>query len=210
MIEQARESVKSRLAGLDLSSRVEFVQASAEDLPVEQGSVDLIVAGMSTLMRRESVPNGSSFRFAAQACHWFNWNKVWPEVARALRKDGTFAAWVRLPDSYLYMCFRHAPARYCTNISLKLTLSGRCRATRNSASRGSPPRRPSSMITRKAATPATHSGRTGSVRGAPSSTSTSLPSQTRARPCPASSASSSASTSPVRTPILTLNAAIER
>ncbi|OJT13461.1 hypothetical protein TRAPUB_9991 [Trametes pubescens] len=73
MIEQARESVKSRLAGLDLSSRVEFVQASAEELPVEQGSVDLIVA--------------------AQACHWFNWNKVWPEVARALRKDGTFAAW---------------------------------------------------------------------------------------------------------------------
>ncbi|EIW55807.1 S-adenosyl-L-methionine-dependent methyltransferase [Trametes versicolor FP-101664 SS1] len=73
MIKQARENVKLRLAGLDLSSPVEFVQASAEALPVEQGSVDFIVA--------------------AQAYHWFNWNKVWPEVARALRKDGTFAAW---------------------------------------------------------------------------------------------------------------------
>lgn len=45
MIKQARENVKLRLAGLDLSSRVEFVQASAEALPVEQGSVDFIVAG---------------------------------------------------------------------------------------------------------------------------------------------------------------------
>lgn len=94
MIEQARESVS--LAGLDLSSRVEFMQASAEALPVEQGSVDLIVAGKPDLLPC-SEPVDSSFLSAAQACHWFNWNKVWPEVARALRKDGTFAAWVHLP-----------------------------------------------------------------------------------------------------------------
>lgn len=32
----------------------------------------------------------------AQAAHWFNWEKFWPEVARVLRKDGTLAVWVRL------------------------------------------------------------------------------------------------------------------
>ncbi|TFK93422.1 S-adenosyl-L-methionine-dependent methyltransferase [Polyporus arcularius HHB13444] len=74
MIEQATESVKSRLAGLDLSSQIEFVQSSAEDLGfLQDGSVDLIVA--------------------AQAAHWFKWDKFWPEAARVLRKDGTFAAW---------------------------------------------------------------------------------------------------------------------
>lgn len=46
MIEQARESLKTRLAGLDLSSQVEFVQSSAEDLGfLKEGSADLIVAG---------------------------------------------------------------------------------------------------------------------------------------------------------------------
>ncbi|KAI0826705.1 S-adenosyl-L-methionine-dependent methyltransferase [Trametes gibbosa] len=74
MIEQARAGVKTRLAGLDLSSQVEFVQSAAEDLAfLQDGSVDLVVA--------------------AQACHWFKWDKFWPEVARVLRKNGTFAAW---------------------------------------------------------------------------------------------------------------------
>ena len=46
MIEQAREAVKTRLAGLDLSAQIDFVQSSAEDLSaLQDGSVDLIVAG---------------------------------------------------------------------------------------------------------------------------------------------------------------------
>ena len=50
MIEQARESVKaSRLAGLDLSAQIEFEQSSAEELrPLQDGSVDLLTAGMSS------------------------------------------------------------------------------------------------------------------------------------------------------------------
>ena len=49
MIEQARESVRSHLAGMDLSARIEFVQSSAEDLGfLQDGSVDLIVAGVSS------------------------------------------------------------------------------------------------------------------------------------------------------------------
>ena len=49
MIEQARESVKSSLAGLDLSPQIEFHQSSAEELTlVQDGSVDLLTAGMSS------------------------------------------------------------------------------------------------------------------------------------------------------------------
>lgn len=29
----------------------------------------------------------------AQALHWFNYDKFWPEVKRVLKKDGLFAAW---------------------------------------------------------------------------------------------------------------------
>ena len=47
MLEQAREGVKTRLAGLDLSSQIEFVQSPAEDLkPIQDESVDLMIAGM--------------------------------------------------------------------------------------------------------------------------------------------------------------------
>ncbi|KXN81413.1 Trans-aconitate 3-methyltransferase [Leucoagaricus sp. SymC.cos] len=39
---------------------------------------------------------------AAQACHWFDWNKVWPETERVLRVGGTAAFWIysefRLPQ----------------------------------------------------------------------------------------------------------------
>ncbi|KAF8885376.1 S-adenosyl-L-methionine-dependent methyltransferase [Gymnopilus junonius] len=62
-----------------------FVQGSAEDLSTaisENGSVDLLVA--------------------AQAAHWFDWSKVWPETFRVLRRGGTAAFWVyaefRLPE----------------------------------------------------------------------------------------------------------------
>ncbi|KDR79330.1 hypothetical protein GALMADRAFT_1234371 [Galerina marginata CBS 339.88] len=62
-----------------------FVQGSAEDLSKaipENESVDLLVAG--------------------QAAHWFDWNKVWPETHRVLRRGGTAAFWVyaefRLPQ----------------------------------------------------------------------------------------------------------------
>ncbi|KAF8154457.1 S-adenosyl-L-methionine-dependent methyltransferase [Crassisporium funariophilum] len=54
-----------------------FVQGSAEDLSKaipEAGSVDLLIA--------------------AQAAHWFDWKKVWPEVNRVLRPGGTAAFWV--------------------------------------------------------------------------------------------------------------------
>jgi len=69
------------------STRFRFVQCNAEDLrpaipDTESGSVDLLIA--------------------AQACHWFDWTKVWPEVRRVLSPGGVAAFWVygemRLPS----------------------------------------------------------------------------------------------------------------
>jgi len=34
------------------------------------------------------------YSFVAQAAHWFDWSKMWPEVARILRKSGSAAFWV--------------------------------------------------------------------------------------------------------------------
>ena len=46
MIEQARESVKTQLAGIDLSEQIHFEQSAAEDLKtINDGSVDLMIAG---------------------------------------------------------------------------------------------------------------------------------------------------------------------
>ncbi|KAI0087202.1 S-adenosyl-L-methionine-dependent methyltransferase [Irpex rosettiformis] len=70
MIEEASKNAAS--AGLP--GQIEYKQSSAEVLPfLEEGSVDLIAS--------------------AQAAHWFNWNKLWKEAARALRKDGSLAVW---------------------------------------------------------------------------------------------------------------------
>ncbi|KAJ8082351.1 trans-aconitate methyltransferase 1 [Marasmius tenuissimus] len=63
-------------------SQIEFVQSSAEELGfLKDESADLVIA--------------------AQAAHWFNWPKLWPELSRVLRPYGTVAFWVysdyRLP-----------------------------------------------------------------------------------------------------------------
>jgi trans-aconitate 3-methyltransferase len=53
---------------------IAYRQASAEDLDfIADGSLDMVVAG--------------------QAAHWFNYNKVWPELKRTLRRGGTLAFW---------------------------------------------------------------------------------------------------------------------
>ncbi|KAG1870824.1 S-adenosyl-L-methionine-dependent methyltransferase [Suillus subluteus] len=56
------------------TGQFEYVHGSADNLPfLDDGSVDLVIS--------------------SQACHWFNWNKVWPELARVLRKNGSAAFW---------------------------------------------------------------------------------------------------------------------
>lgn len=97
MVISAREALEERRAlssspdddktraitsGATSEKTTTFVRSSAENLRfLENGSVDLVIA--------------------AQACHWFDWSKVWPELGRVLRKGGSVAFWTysefRLP-----------------------------------------------------------------------------------------------------------------
>ncbi|KAG1796064.1 S-adenosyl-L-methionine-dependent methyltransferase [Suillus plorans] len=71
MIEVAQGTLKNTP---ESTGQYEYIQASAENLTfLEDSSVDLVIS--------------------AQACHWFDWNKIWPEVARVLRKNGSVAFW---------------------------------------------------------------------------------------------------------------------
>ncbi|TFK23849.1 S-adenosyl-L-methionine-dependent methyltransferase [Coprinopsis marcescibilis] len=79
MLEKAKEILnrEDTKEALGAASSFTFHQAGAEDLSQvipESGTVDLLIA--------------------AQACHWFNWKKVWPETHRILRKGGSAAFWV--------------------------------------------------------------------------------------------------------------------
>lgn len=70
------EGAKSYLQGHeDQGTKFELVQSSAEDLSfLQNNSVDLVVG--------------------AQAAHWFDWAKIWPEIGRTLRPGGSVAFWV--------------------------------------------------------------------------------------------------------------------
>ncbi|KAF6816469.1 ubie coq5 [Colletotrichum musicola] len=66
MVKQAAESTKD--------PKITFRQAGSEDLSfIEDRSIDLVVAG--------------------QAAHWFDYGKVWPQLARVVRSGGTLAFW---------------------------------------------------------------------------------------------------------------------
>ncbi|KAG2160194.1 S-adenosyl-L-methionine-dependent methyltransferase [Suillus bovinus] len=71
MIEIAQSTLKNTPAN---TGQYEYTQASAESLTfLEDSSVDLVIS--------------------AQACHWFDWNKMWPELARVLKKNGSVVFW---------------------------------------------------------------------------------------------------------------------
>ncbi|KAJ7224230.1 hypothetical protein GGX14DRAFT_424756 [Mycena pura] len=65
------------------AAALNFFNAPAENLDfIKDQSVDLVIA--------------------AQAAHWFDWEKLWPELSRVLRYGGTVAFWIysdfRLPQ----------------------------------------------------------------------------------------------------------------
>lgn len=98
MIEVAQDTLKKQPVS---TGQYEYVQASAESLPfLEDGSVDLVIAG-ACVRRRNSIILFvyDTCVVAAQAGHWFDWNKMWPELARVLRKNGSAAFWVCIPIS---------------------------------------------------------------------------------------------------------------
>ncbi|KAF6803247.1 ubie coq5 [Colletotrichum sojae] len=66
MVKQAAELTKD--------PKITFRQVGSEDLSFVEGrSVDLVVAG--------------------QAAHWFDYKKVWPQLARVVKSGGTLAFW---------------------------------------------------------------------------------------------------------------------
>ncbi|KAJ7091396.1 hypothetical protein B0H15DRAFT_948348 [Mycena belliarum] len=80
MISEAKAFAATLGAG---ASALKFVQSPAENLSkFRDGSVDMVIA--------------------AQAAHWFDWARLWPELSRVLRHGGTVAFWVysefRLPE----------------------------------------------------------------------------------------------------------------
>ncbi|CCM01784.1 uncharacterized protein FIBRA_03851 [Fibroporia radiculosa] len=114
MIAQATKKFAAQGADvqLGLADRVRYVQSPAEELGwLEDGSVDMIVSGehrtpisrhssnytfvepttMPTYLWK-SLPLTSSHQIA-QAAHWFDWTRLWPEAARVLRKGGSLAVW---------------------------------------------------------------------------------------------------------------------
>ncbi|KAK5129932.1 hypothetical protein LTR08_002692 [Meristemomyces frigidus] len=72
MIAQARASISGTEMGK--YSHVEFREGFAESTSdVGEGEVDMVVAG--------------------QAAHWFDFGRLWPEMRRLVRKEGTVAFW---------------------------------------------------------------------------------------------------------------------
>ncbi|EPQ49742.1 S-adenosyl-L-methionine-dependent methyltransferase, partial [Gloeophyllum trabeum ATCC 11539] len=74
LLDKAR-AVTTESLGADAAKRFEYFQSPAESLLfLEDGSVDLIVS--------------------AQAAHWLDWGKMWPEAARVMRPGGSMAFWI--------------------------------------------------------------------------------------------------------------------
>ncbi|KAI5366287.1 Putative methyltransferase type 11, S-adenosyl-L-methionine-dependent methyltransferase [Septoria linicola] len=72
MVSQAQKSIAEYTGTMKLN--LSFQQASAEHSPsIQDGEVDCVTA--------------------AQAAHWFDYPKLWPELKRITRKGGTVAFW---------------------------------------------------------------------------------------------------------------------
>lgn len=104
MVEQARLALQQ-----DGVSQIEFAQGSGEDLSMfSDSSVDLIIAGLFP-----PIAEWRKFlilQLVAQSAHWFDWSKVWPEIARVLRPGGTVSIWVsdsanrKTPGAFTHPC----------------------------------------------------------------------------------------------------------
>ena len=84
MIESAREMTTLSTNSVNVN-QFEYLQSSAESLPfLEDESVDWVSIVMCDFYFTELC-----FGDVAQAAHWFDYQRMWPETARILRKGGT-------------------------------------------------------------------------------------------------------------------------
>jgi len=73
-----------------------LLHGSAEDMKhhLSDESVDLLIAGIPPLQNHCANDDNRLFARLAQACHWFDWRKVWPETNRVLCRGGSASFWV--------------------------------------------------------------------------------------------------------------------
>lgn len=77
-------------------NKITFVQSKAEELDnFEAESIDMVIAGKNISMKKRPF-SAQNIISLAQAAHWFDYEKLWPQLARILRKEGTVAFWVSL------------------------------------------------------------------------------------------------------------------
>ncbi|KAF7308862.1 S-adenosyl-L-methionine-dependent methyltransferase [Mycena kentingensis (nom. inval.)] len=93
------EAKTAALALGEQGQALSFVNSAAEKLDfLPNNSVDMVIAGAFSFCFSVFV---SIDAFAAQAAHWFDWERLWPELSRVVRHGGTVAFWVytdmRLP-----------------------------------------------------------------------------------------------------------------
>lgn len=70
---KATDISEQQIANALIQSKVEYSVQPSESTTFEDGYFDLVCV--------------------AQALHWFDYEKFWPEVKRVLRPNGIFAAW---------------------------------------------------------------------------------------------------------------------
>ncbi|KAF7370564.1 S-adenosyl-L-methionine-dependent methyltransferase [Mycena sanguinolenta] len=91
----------TRATGIDPSSKmIEEATAHAATLGARGASLKFVQSPAESLgfLQDQSV----DMVVAAQAAHWFDWDRLWPELSRVLRHGGTVAFWIysefRLPQ----------------------------------------------------------------------------------------------------------------
>jgi hypothetical protein len=60
--------------------------------------------------------------FVAQAAHWFDWSRMWPEAARILRKHGSAAFWVCHTVLHYVILLTLTTDRFILNFAWRITL----------------------------------------------------------------------------------------
>ncbi|KZT54863.1 S-adenosyl-L-methionine-dependent methyltransferase [Calocera cornea HHB12733] len=92
------QEIKENSKPASVPDKIRYVKSAAEELSfLEDGSVDMVTA--------------------SQAAHWFDYSRLWPEVGRVLKPNGTVAFWgygeMRLPKhpslARLITEFTHGP-----------------------------------------------------------------------------------------------------
>ncbi|KZO94489.1 S-adenosyl-L-methionine-dependent methyltransferase [Calocera viscosa TUFC12733] len=98
MVDRATNILQDKEELNSVRDKIRFIKSAAEELPfLEDESVDMVTA--------------------SQAAHWFDYSRLWPEVGRVLKPNGTVAFWgygeMRLPDhpslTPLITEFTHGP-----------------------------------------------------------------------------------------------------